>query len=564
MDMCLPDTDHKQPSASDTDWMPRLFAETCILAHSLGIKYVWIDSICIRPDEEEEWTREAPQMARYYQNAWVTIVAANNAMANGLLNMRRTEPVPRITRLPYMDVNGEQKGCFYLQSARPDVLQKEYSVGVGESELLQRGWVFQEWRLSRRIIAFSDSGFFLHCHTLGSMSPLGDHFNGAGVRLGQNSRHDGHIMQDRDFSPSLEWEDIVTRYSGLGLTYLTRDRLMALAGVASEVGRTIKALNVTSSMSGPILSDDVLARRYVCGLWLIHIHRGLLWEQATPGIRKRLPGIPTWSWASMASHVTDGDDKRVLTGMRVRWPRMDFDQRQRQVLCAIRKATTVPVDDQNLLPQFSNRPVLDNVPEYEYGNENRFVVLTIYSPLMPVQIERLLSVVDADLADELTSALGKRSDEYKSDPRIMHLDHPSRKGLWRCICLQTHSSRIVGWASVEHPEFQSDEHPERQSDEKIASSSGSIHALFLERCEEKGGWFHWGGALVSRVVFTILLVRQVNIPGFNESFERVGVGRLSVRSLIGGIYQQKRGQYPWFNIRLLLNLFNTFKISITT
>ena len=146
----------------------------------------------------------------------------------------------------------------------------------------------------------------------------------------------------------------------------------------------------------------------------------------------------------------------------------------------------------------------------------------------------------------------------------MHLDHPSRKGLWRCICLQTHSSRIVGWASVEHPEFQSDEHPERQSDEKIASSSGSIHALFLERCEEKGGWFHWGGALVSRVVFTILLVRQVNIPGFNESFERVGVGRLSVRSLIGGIYQQKRGQYPWFNIRLLLNLFNTFKISITT
>ncbi|KAK0513040.1 hypothetical protein JMJ35_005057 [Cladonia borealis] len=498
--------------------MPRLFAETCILAHSLGIKYVWIDSICIRQDKEEEWNREAPQMARYYQNAWVTVVAANNAMANGLLNMRRTEPVPRMTRLPYMDVNGEQNGYFYLQSTRPDVLQKEYSVGVGDSELLQRGWVFQEWRLSRRIIAFSDSGFFLHCHTLGSMSPLGDHFNGAGVRLGQNSRYDDHIMQDRDFSPSSEWEDIVAKYSGLGLTYLTRDRLMALAGVASEVGRTIKALKVTSSIPGPILSDDVLARQYVCGLWLTHIHRGLIWEQATPGFRERLPGIPTWSWASMASHVTDGDDKRVLTGMRVRWPRKDFYQRQRQMVCAIHKATTVPVDIQNLLPQFSDRPVPDYVPEYEYGNENRFVVLTIYSPLMPIQIERLLSVVDADLADEVTSALGNRSDEYESDPRIMHLDHPSRKGLWRCICLPTDPSRIVGWASVEHPEL--------QSDEKIASSSGSIYALFLERCEEKGGWFHWGSALISRVVFTILLVRRVSIPGFNESFERVGVGRL--------------------------------------
>lgn len=136
--------------------MPRLFVQTCILAHSLGIKYVWIDSICIRQGDEDEWNREAPQMARYYQNAWITVVAANNAMANGLLNMRRREPVPRMTRLPYMNRNGEQKGYFYIQSARPDVLQKEFSVGVEKSELLQRGWVFQEWRLSRRIIAFSD------------------------------------------------------------------------------------------------------------------------------------------------------------------------------------------------------------------------------------------------------------------------------------------------------------------------------------------------------------------------------------------------------------------------
>ena len=492
--------------------MPRLFADTCIFAHGLGIKYVWIDSICIKQDDVEDWNREAPHMARYYQNAWATVVAANNAADNGLPNMRRTDPVPRMARLPYIDGNGEQKGYFYLQDARPDILQKDFSVGVEKSELLQRGWVFQEWRLSRRIIAFSDSDFFLYCHTLGSMSTMGDLLNRAGVQLGHGPERDGRIMQGLDSSPSINWEDIVSEYSERGLTFLATDRLMALAGVASEVGRTMKALKDTSDGSGRILSDAVLARRYVCGLWLVNIHEELLWEQATQGRRERLPGIPTWSWASMASHVTDEDNnpvlienEPVLEGMSVRWPKSGFSQRQRQTACAIHGATTIPVDKETWFPQFNNRPIPDEVPEYEYGNQNRFVVLTIHSFLQPVRIESLLSEQDADLADQLTSTSSFR-------------DHPWGKELWRGICLPTDPSRIIGWASIEHPEL--------QSNEAITSYAGSIHALFLERCAEKGGMFRWNPVLVTWVVFTVILLRRVTIPGFDESFERVGVGRL--------------------------------------
>ena len=491
--------------------MPRLFAETCIFAHGLGIKYVWIDSICIRQNDLEEWNREAPQMVRYYQNAWVTVVATNNAVDNGLLNMQRTDTLPMMARLPYMDRNGEQQGYFYLQAARPDVLQKDFSVGVEKSELLQRGWVFQEWRLSRRIVAFSDSEFFLHCHTLGSMSPMGDLFNGSGVQLGHDPERDGRIMQGLESSPSIDWENIVSEYSGLGLTFLATDRLVALAGVASEVSRAMKALKDTTDISGLILSNDVLARRYVCGLWLINIDKGLFWEQAARGSRERLPGIPTWSWASMASHVTDKDNTRVLVGMSVRWPKSGFSQRQRQTVCAIHKVTTIPVDGQTSLPQFSDRPVSDEVPEYEYGNENRFVVLTIHSFLQPVLIESLVSEQDADLADQLTSTYS-----FKYLPAQ---DHPWGTGLWRRICLPTDPSRIVGWASVEHPEL--------QSDMEIASCSGSIYALLLERCVEKGGMFRLSSSmLVTWVVFPVILLRRVTIPGFDNIYERVGVGRL--------------------------------------
>lgn len=304
-------------------------------------------------------------MVRYYQNAWVTVVATNTAVDNGLLNMQRTEHVPMMARLPYMDRNGEPHGYFYLHAARPDVLQKDFSVGVEKSELLQRGWVYQEWRLSRRIIAFSNSEFFLHCHTLGSISPMGDHFSGAGVQLGHGPEHDGCIMQRLGSSPSINWEDIVSEYFKLGLTFLATDRLMGLAGVASEVGRTMKALRDTNDISGRILNDDVLTRRYVCGLWLSNIHEGLLWEQAMGGPCERLPGIPTSSWASMARHVTDEDNEPVLTGMSVRWPRSGFSQRQRQIVSAIHRVTTIPVNDQTWLPQFSNCPVPDDVPKYE-------------------------------------------------------------------------------------------------------------------------------------------------------------------------------------------------------
>ena len=220
--------------------------------------HVWIDSIW--QDDDDEWNREAPRMARYYQNAWVTVVAANKVMANGLQHTAyRT--VPRMTRLPYMDRNGEKKGYFYLQLARPDVLREEFSVGVEKSELLQRGWVFQEWKLSRRIIAFSDSGFFLYCHTSGSMSPMGDLLDEAGVRLGQAwSYHAARVFVT--FKTMGKYRP---KYSGLGLTHLAKDRLVALAGVASEFGRIMEAVKNTSSIPGPISSDDVSARRYVHG-----------------------------------------------------------------------------------------------------------------------------------------------------------------------------------------------------------------------------------------------------------------------------------------------------------
>lgn len=330
---CQQVTHHAQPCTWGIDWMPRLFIETCDLAHKLGIKYVWIGSLCIvQPendgedgkDDREDWKREAPMMAQYYQNAWITVFAASEALDGGLFNMRRTKRISRIIRLPYGNRDGEAKGYFYIQRARPDVLQDEFTRDIEESDLRHRGWVYQEWTLSRRIIAFLGSGFFLHCHSFGTKSPTGDELSEPSPESSGES-HMGNLYLETygrrwPLVIADRWQTIVSEYSSLALSKLVEDRLMALAGIASEVSKRVEVLERKEPTSCFMEHENSLFTRYACGIWLRDIC-GLLWEQATPGLRRRVPGIPTWSWASMASRFTVVEGRETLTGgLGVRWP----------------------------------------------------------------------------------------------------------------------------------------------------------------------------------------------------------------------------------------------------
>lgn len=57
------------------DRLPLNFLNALGTCLSLGIQYIWIDSLCIIQDSEEDWRREAETMHMVYKNARVTIVA---------------------------------------------------------------------------------------------------------------------------------------------------------------------------------------------------------------------------------------------------------------------------------------------------------------------------------------------------------------------------------------------------------------------------------------------------------------------------------------------------------
>jgi hypothetical protein len=55
--------------------LPANFADAILIAGNLGLKYIWIDSLCILQDSREDWEIESGKMGSIYRNSTVTIAA---------------------------------------------------------------------------------------------------------------------------------------------------------------------------------------------------------------------------------------------------------------------------------------------------------------------------------------------------------------------------------------------------------------------------------------------------------------------------------------------------------
>jgi Heterokaryon incompatibility protein (HET) len=85
----------------DISTMPPNFQDAITVARALGLRYIWIDSICIIQDSFTDWHYEAQRMARVYSNAFITIVATSAASAHeGFLTRQSSFALP--TKVPLL------------------------------------------------------------------------------------------------------------------------------------------------------------------------------------------------------------------------------------------------------------------------------------------------------------------------------------------------------------------------------------------------------------------------------------------------------------------------------
>lgn len=148
----------------DCKALSKTFLDAIEVTRSLGLRFLWIDSLCIIQDSIEDWATQSAVMGLIYRNSICTIAATAAVDGrDGCFYTRDSslaEPCKVIisTHRDYGDPSSTMVTSLYVI-----VPQYIWSDGVNNAPLNQRAWVLQERILSPRTIHFSKYQLFWEC-----------------------------------------------------------------------------------------------------------------------------------------------------------------------------------------------------------------------------------------------------------------------------------------------------------------------------------------------------------------------------------------------------------------
>ncbi|KAH8660328.1 heterokaryon incompatibility protein-domain-containing protein [Xylariales sp. PMI_506] len=266
----------------ETNKFPPSFQDAVWLAHELDLSYLWIDSLCIKQDDLEDWTRESALMHQVYVNASVSIAASRAAdSSQGFLTDRDRNYITMPQSV------GDRTGHIYVSGVAPRYAGDLHDLQhMADQPLSTRGWALQERCMSRRTIHFTRSQILLQKNDNLVAETTG--FTGFVPGVG------GYTLKTfKECKAPHSWHTIVTRYATRKLT-VESDKLPALSGLASYAASYRNLASGNSSSA-----DD-----YLAGLWRSSLLRDLCWTRdphSLAGTRPLEYRAPSWSWAA-----TDG------------------------------------------------------------------------------------------------------------------------------------------------------------------------------------------------------------------------------------------------------------------
>jgi hypothetical protein len=296
------------------DIMPPVFQDAVFITKRLGLRYLWIDCLCIIQDSKEDWLTESLRMGDIYKNAVITIAA--EAAEDGSVGILSSTGKGRIR-----DGNQQPEDVIQLSSRSAAhsiegnlILTAKSAIKIvpnAQGPLSARKWVLQEEILSTRLLRFAEGQVWWQCREL----QCNERFPfGYKASTGLWDKNNTHIRE------SIEWNSIrsfiltsrrgktqkrgnnvirlithqqirwywygtVNEYCRRRMTY-DSDSLPAISGIAKEYQRQL-------------LYDH---KSYKAGIWLNDLPQGLLWYTPRPGATRASPYVaPSWSWASIRS-----------------------------------------------------------------------------------------------------------------------------------------------------------------------------------------------------------------------------------------------------------------------
>ena len=266
--------------------LPKNFQDAIEITRQLGLRYLWIDALCILQDSSSDWKAEAARMAEVYSNATIMISALSAPCStSGILG----------NRFPAVVLNKE----YGIQRAMP-----EFTDVLEGCALNSRAWGMQERFLPPWKLIFGGVKMFWKCRS------------GFASEDGIWSTHGGYRRETSDFielrkkmglDPMNSWETwykLIQEYSTRQLT-VASDMLPALAGAVTRFRQDFKT---EGTYIAGLWKEDI-ARGILWGAHYFHASRQKVWGYSTASkcaaLTRADPAVqaPSWSWISVTGDV---------------------------------------------------------------------------------------------------------------------------------------------------------------------------------------------------------------------------------------------------------------------
>ena len=183
--------------------------DTISLARELSIQYIWVDSLCILQDSQDDWEAESSTMGTYDGSSLLTILAGRD----GLFGERDSLPMPYCK---FSSLSGPGRTLvnlyFTLFPHRP-----RRGISKSSPKIYTRGWVLQEEILSPRLLSFK---------------PTQTYFRTSLVEKYESGLVIQAFKSKKLLHPE-KWSILIGQYCKLSLTKES-DKLPALSGLAHE------------------------------------------------------------------------------------------------------------------------------------------------------------------------------------------------------------------------------------------------------------------------------------------------------------------------------------------